>query len=103
MNSLKNIFFLFFFLHLNRLYAKQIISILGTSTSSATGASSTARQGLEHKKSVTFDDGVRPGTETSPPTSAAAAVAANNIMSSNKIRSFESDADQVALFTPGLI
>ncbi len=103
MNSFKNIFFLVFFLYLNRFYDKQTISILGTSTSSATGASSTARLGSEHKKSVTFDDGVRPGTETSPPTSAAATVAANNIMSSHKIRSFENDADQVALFTPGLI
>ncbi|CAF2393573.1 unnamed protein product [Rotaria sp. Silwood2] len=75
-----------------------IILTLGPSTSpSAAGPSSTSRQGLEHKKSVTFDDGVKPGIETAA--SSAAATAATNIMSSVKIRN-ETDTDQISLFKP---
>ncbi|CAF0764820.1 unnamed protein product [Rotaria sp. Silwood1] len=66
-------------------------------SSSAVGPSSTGRQGLDHKKSVTFDDGIKPGVETAA--SSAAAVAATNIMSSFKIRN-ETDTDQVSLFKP---
>jgi hypothetical protein len=68
------------------------------SASSATGATSL---GSEHKKSVTFDDGVKPGVETV--TSAAAAVAATNIMSLHKPRTNEVDTDQVSSFKSGLV
>jgi hypothetical protein len=76
--------------------------ILGTSaTTSETLVNSYGRQGPDHKKSVTFDDGVKPGVETTA--TSAATVAATNIMSSHKIRPNETDIDQVSLFKPGLI
>ena len=71
--------------------------ILGSPTSSsAIGTSPTHRQRFEHKKSVTFNDGVKPGIEAN--TSTASAIAATNNMSSH-----ETDIDQVSLFKPGLI
>ncbi|CAF0914207.1 unnamed protein product [Rotaria sordida] len=69
-----------------------------STSSSATVSTSTGRQGLEHKKSVTFDDGIKPGVEAAA--SNAAAVAATNIMSSFKVRTNETDTDQVSLFKP---
>lgn len=103
MNSFKILFcvFPFFYTYIG-LLIESIYFILGPSIgSSEPGASSLARQASEHKKSVTFDDGVKPGVETTA--SAAAAIAATNIMSSNKIRTNETDTDQVSLFRPGLI
>jgi len=79
-----------------------IITIPGpSSSSSATGISSIGRHGSEHKKSVTFDDGVKPGVEANA--TAAVAIAATNIMSSHKTRINEIDTDQASLFKPGLI
>ncbi|CAF0773857.1 unnamed protein product [Adineta steineri] len=74
------------------------LAILCPSISSATGINSLGRQPSEHKKSVTFDDGVKPGVDTN--TSEAATIAATNIMSSNKVRTNETDTDQAFLFKP---
>ncbi|CAF1161257.1 unnamed protein product [Adineta steineri] len=74
------------------------LAILCPSVSSATGINSLGRQPSEHKKSVTFDDGVKPGVDTN--TSEAATIAATNIMSSNKVRTNETDTDQAFLFKP---
>ncbi len=100
---LKCYYYYFFFCYTYiDLSNNSIILILGASVAtSETGASSIPRPGLEAKKSVTFDDGVKPGVETTA--SSAAAVAATNIMSSHKIRSNETDTDQVSLFKAGLI
>lgn len=55
------------------------------------------RQGLEQKKSVTFDDGVKPGVENT-----AASIAATNIMSTHKLRTSEINPDQISSFKAGL-
>jgi hypothetical protein len=80
---------------------KSFFILGGSVPTSDTGTTSTSRQGLEHKKSVTFDDGVKPGVEMAA--SSASAAAATNIMSSHKMRVSETDTDQVSLFKPGLI
>lgn len=76
---------------------KREILLVGTSTNEI-GVNVTVRQGLEQKKSVTFDDGVKPGVETN-----AATIAATNIMSTHKIRTSEINTDQISSFKPGLI
>lgn len=104
---LKFYFALFFFFYislaLSFFFSQSVNFILGPAvlSSEPSGGNSSIRQGAEHKKSVTFDDGVKPGAESTPPSAAAAA--ATNIMSSHKIRSNETDIDQVSLFKPGLI
>lgn len=76
--------------------------IIGPSNSSiGAGSDSSGRQGSEQKKSVTFHDGVKPGTETT--SSNAVAAASNNIMSSVKLPTNEVETDQISLFKPGLI
>ena len=71
--------------------------LVGPSTNEI-GVNPIVRQGLEQKKSVTFDDGVKPGVETN-----AATIAATNIMSTHKIRTSEINTDQISSFKPGLI
>ncbi|UJR35184.1 hypothetical protein I4U23_027951 [Adineta vaga] len=67
------------------------------SSSTATGTNPISRQGFEHKKSVTFDDGVKPG-EQIPTSTTAGAAAASNIMSIHKIRTNENDTEQSTSF-----
>ena len=72
------------------LVLRSVSSILGiVSASSTASASVTTRTGLEHKKSVTFDDGFKPGVE-------AAAAAATNIMASNKTRTNGAEVEQIS-------
>ncbi|CAF0781505.1 unnamed protein product [Adineta ricciae] len=69
------------------------------SAAAATGINSVGRQGSEHKKSVTFDDGIKPGDQVPTSTVAAAAtVATNNILSAHKTRTNENDPNQATLF-----
>ncbi len=86
-------YYFFFFFFAFSLY-ETILGILAST-------SETGNNSIEAKKSVTFDDGIKPGVETTA--TSAAAVAATNIMSSHKIRSNEIDTDQVSLFKAGLI
>lgn len=73
---------------------KSICSILRVvSASSTASANVSSRQGFEHKKSVTFDDGFKPGVEAA---AASAAAAATNIMASHKTRTNAAEVEQVS-------
>ena len=77
---------------LKPIYSILFYSILGiVSASSTASANVSSRQGFEHKKSVTFDDGFKPGVEA-----AAAAAAATNIMASHKTRTNAAEVEQVS-------
>jgi hypothetical protein len=56
------------------------------------------QQQLERKKSVTFDDGVKPGVET---TASKAVAAASLIMATQKTRTETMDTDHLTSFKPG--
>lgn len=91
--SALNRFLLFCSAPIDKNKRKFLISIAGTA--SAVGSSSPrtlpARSNSEHKKSVTFDDGVKPGAE-SPPT---------NVVSTTKNRSASADFDKKFCFDAG--
>ena len=99
MNDDFSLLFHFRYLHYNLSHEYIIITLGSANSTLVSTTTSTDRQGSERRKTVTFDDGVKPGVETTT----SAATATTNIMSSFKTRANDTDTDQISLFRPGSI